>query len=116
MPGFLFFLFIILIVTILGAGVITYIVVRGTVKLAQSFRISPLPRSVARSLKESRRYGRAITQVARQYPPGPMRDRLNLTMRLQGADSKTIIAAIRELEEIDVIHVWESPEPGETSS
>jgi acetoin utilization protein AcuB len=37
-------------------------------------------------------------------------DRLNLTMRLQGADSTTIIAAIRELEEIDVIHVWESPE------
>jgi acetoin utilization protein AcuB len=42
-------------------------------------------------------------------------DRLNLTMRLQGIETRTVIAALRDLEEIDVIHVWESPEPGETS-
>ncbi|MBN1994704.1 MAG: hypothetical protein JW953_18535 [Anaerolineae bacterium] len=59
----------------------TYVLVKGMVKLFGAFRMSSLPRSVGRSLKESRAYGRAIMQVAQQYPPGPMRDRLNLTIR-----------------------------------
>jgi hypothetical protein len=42
---------------------------------------SSLPRSVTRSLNESRHYGRLIVQMAQQYPPGPMKDRLSLTLR-----------------------------------
>jgi acetoin utilization protein AcuB len=35
----------------------------------------------------------------------------NLTMRLQGADRQTVVQAIRELDEIELIHVWESDQP-----
>jgi hypothetical protein len=64
-----------------GAGALTYVFVKLMAKMTESFSISPLPRTVARSLKESRQYGRAIMQTAQQYPPGPMRDRLNLTIK-----------------------------------
>jgi hypothetical protein len=50
-------------------------------KLSSTLSVTSLPRSVAGSLKESRRYGRFIMQIAQQYPPGPLRDRLNLTLR-----------------------------------
>jgi hypothetical protein len=40
-----------------------------------------LPHSIARSVEESRYYGRLIMQTAQQYPPGPMQDRLNLTIK-----------------------------------
>jgi hypothetical protein len=73
-------LLVVLVIAIVGVGALTYILIRGMARLVQSFKISPLPRPVARSLKESRRYGRSIMQMAQQYPPGPMRDRLNLTV------------------------------------
>lgn len=37
-------------------------------------------------------------------------NRVNLTMRLQDADREAVVQAIQELEEIDVVHVWENPE------
>lgn len=43
-------------------------------------------------------------------------DRINLTMRLQGAECEKSVQAIQNLEDIDVIHVWKSPQPGETSA
>jgi hypothetical protein len=49
--------------------------------LAEVSRGSFLPRSVAASLKESRRYGHLIVQTAQQYPPGPLRDRFDLTLK-----------------------------------
>jgi HD-GYP domain-containing protein (c-di-GMP phosphodiesterase class II) len=36
---------------------------------------------VAQSVAESRRYGRLIMQTVQQYPPGPMRDRLNSSIK-----------------------------------
>lgn len=50
-------------------------------KMARMLRVSSLPRSIARSLKESRYYGSLIVQMAQQYPPGPVQDRLNLTLQ-----------------------------------
>lgn len=38
-------------------------------------------------------------------------DRVNLTMRIQGIECEACIPAIRGLAEIDVLHVWTSPEP-----
>ncbi|MBN1221092.1 MAG: hypothetical protein JXM69_19375 [Anaerolineae bacterium] len=78
---FIIVAFIILVVVILGAGALTYMLVKLVARMAQGFGASSLPRSVTRSLKESRHYGRSIMQVAQQYPPGPMRDRLNLTIQ-----------------------------------
>jgi hypothetical protein len=75
------FLMIIFVIAVLGVGVIAYVLVKGMATLVKAFRISSLPRSVSKSLQEARRYGRSITQVARQCPPGPMRDRLNLTVQ-----------------------------------
>ena len=49
--------------------------------LSRLFRVSSLPRSVTRPLNESRYYGRLIVQMAQQCPPGPMKDRLNLTLQ-----------------------------------
>jgi hypothetical protein len=37
----------------------------------------------------------------------------SLTMRLQGADRETVIQAIKELDEIELIHIWESSQPDE---
>ena len=37
----------------------------------------------------------------------------SLTMRLQGADRETVIQAIQELDEIELLHVWESGQPDE---
>jgi hypothetical protein len=54
---------------------------KGMTNLLQTLNVSPLPRSIARSVAESRHYGRMIMRVAQQYPPGPLRDRLNLTLR-----------------------------------
>ena len=36
-------------------------------------------------------------------------DRVNLTMRLQGASCDQIVQAITELDEIEIIHTWEHP-------
>jgi chorismate-pyruvate lyase len=91
---------IILAVVILGTGVLIYLVVRLMITLVRSFRISSLPRSVNRSLKEARGYGRAIMEVARQYPPGPMRDRLNLTIQPVGEWLASLAKLERGLEKL----------------
>jgi hypothetical protein len=50
-------------------------------KLTHTLGVVSLPRSVTKSLNESRRYARLIVQTARHYPPGPLRNRLDLTLR-----------------------------------
>jgi len=40
--------------------------------------------------------------------------RINLTMRIQGVDCNACVPAIRGLDEIEVIHVWTTPQPDET--
>ncbi|MEW5958871.1 MAG: hypothetical protein AB1801_14155 [Chloroflexota bacterium] len=52
-----------------------------TRKLARTLQASSLPISIARSLRESRYYGKLIIQTVQGYPPGPIRDRLNLTIQ-----------------------------------
>lgn len=42
---------------------------------------SSLPKPIKRSLREARFYAEQIRRTAQQYPPGPMRDRLDLTVR-----------------------------------
>ena len=76
-------LFIVLMVTILAilAFVSTFIFAKSMSRLVKAFRVSSLPRSITQSVAESRYYGRLIMQLAQQYPPGPMRDRLNLTLK-----------------------------------
>lgn len=49
--------------------------------LSRLFRASTLPRTISRPLNESRYYGSQIIKMAQQYPPGPMKDRLNLTLQ-----------------------------------
>jgi hypothetical protein len=49
--------------------------------LSQVYRVSTLPRTISRPLNESRYYGSQIVKMAQQYPPGPMKDRLNLTLQ-----------------------------------
>ena len=48
-------------------------------KLIKAMRTTALPRVISKSLNESRHYGKLIIETAQQYPPGPMRDRLNRT-------------------------------------
>jgi hypothetical protein len=50
-------------------------------KLGQLARSSSLPRPISRSLNESRYFAKLIVQMAQQCPPGPMQDRLNLTLK-----------------------------------
>lgn len=50
-------------------------------RLAGSMRTLSLPTSITRSLRESRYFGKLIIQTAQEYPPGPIRDRLNLTIK-----------------------------------
>lgn len=69
----LFFLLIVLTVFIMSVIVIRKI----GGKLFDSLPMSNVPRSVMASLKESRRYGQLIVRTAQQYPPGPLRDRLD---------------------------------------
>lgn len=76
-PPILIFLALVLLVVVALAAVVFL----GGRKLVQSLQTPSLPRAVARSVAESRHYGRRIMQVAQQYPPGPMHDRLDLTLR-----------------------------------
>jgi hypothetical protein len=82
-PAVLPIVLIIFGVILLIVAILTVVLfsVLGAGRLTQALKISSLPRSIARSVNESRHYGRRIMQVARQYPPGPMQDRLNLTLR-----------------------------------
>lgn len=82
LPFVLASLAIILLVVVALAVVLFSIL--GAGKVAKMVQETSLPRSVARSVAESRHYGRRIMQVAQQYPPGPMRDRLDLTLRPVG--------------------------------
>lgn len=83
LPSFVQFLLVLALLS--GLALLTlalaYFSVKGATKLAKTVNISSLPRSVARSVAESRHYGRLIMRVVQQYPPGPMRDRLDLTLR-----------------------------------
>jgi acetoin utilization protein AcuB len=40
-------------------------------------------------------------------------DKLNLTMRLEDADRETIIQALRDLDQVELIHIWGSTQPNE---
>jgi hypothetical protein len=80
---FVFVFLAIVLLAIVALAVVLFSVL-GAGKLAKLVQTTSLPRSVARSVAESRNYGRRIMQVAQQYPPGPMRDRLNLTLRPVG--------------------------------
>lgn len=76
MPLLIIFLFFLLI--ILMAFITSVVVIRKIGrKLFHGLPMSNVPRSVMASLKESRRYGQLIVRTARQYPPGPLRDRLD---------------------------------------
>ncbi len=61
--------------------ILVFLATRAVIHLVQALQQPTLPRSTARSVKESRHYGRLITKIVQQYPPGPMRDRLQLTIR-----------------------------------
>ncbi len=50
-------------------------------QMADAVKSSSLPHAVNNSLKRSRYYGNLIIQTAQEYPPGPMRDRLNRTLQ-----------------------------------
>jgi hypothetical protein len=69
------------ILLIIIALVVVLFSVLGAGKLAKTLQGSSLPRSIAKPVAESRHYGRLIMRVARQYPPGLLRDRLDLTLR-----------------------------------
>jgi hypothetical protein len=73
---------LLVVLAVIGGAILTYFSVKLLVKLlAALFSISSLPRAVSKSLKESRQYGRAIMRIAQQYPPGPLHDRLYLTVK-----------------------------------
>lgn len=76
--------FVALIMFAVIALAVVFLSVFGAGKLSKTLQTASLPRSVSRSVAESRNYGRRIMQVAQQYPPGPMRDRLDLTLRPVG--------------------------------
>ena len=75
---------IMLLVAVVGLALILVaimLVKRLVRSVARTVHASSLPNSIARSLKESRRYGKLIIQTVQEYPPGPIRDRLNLTIQ-----------------------------------
>lgn len=78
---FILVVLLILVAVLIGVGGLAYITIRAIGRLFGAFKMTSLPRQVSRSIKESRRYGREIMKIAEQYPPGPMRDRLNLTIK-----------------------------------
>ncbi len=61
--------------------VVAYVSIKAGVSLTSTTPGSSLPLAVRRPVAESRRYGRLIMKIAQQYPPGPMRDRLNRTVK-----------------------------------
>ena len=85
MPVVLLLILIVVVVLVMFLGVtLAYLFGKGLARLGKALTGSALPRSVTQSVAESRHYGRLIMQVAQQYPPGPMRDRLNLTLKPVG--------------------------------
>lgn len=82
MPALFIILFLLLLIAILGVSAFLYLSAKGVAKLfGGALGASSLPRSIKRSVQESRQYGRMITRTVQQCPPGPMRDRLSLTIK-----------------------------------
>lgn len=74
----LLIILLLFLLVILAAFITSVVVIRKIGrKLFRSLPMSNVPRSVMASLKESRRYGQLIVRTAQQYPPGPLRDRLD---------------------------------------
>ncbi len=80
MPIILVILFFIIGTLIIG-GALLYLSVRGVAKLADVSGGTSLSRPVKRSIRESRHYGRMITRAVKQCPPGPLQERLTLTIK-----------------------------------
>lgn len=78
-PGIGLMLFVALLAVVILVAACFLVI--GVAKLVKGFKVSSLPRSISKPVAESRHYGRLIMRVAQQYPPGPMRDRLDLTLR-----------------------------------
>lgn len=72
------FLAVLLLVTYFGV-MVAYKLFK--IMLGGSSMLSSLPHSVKRPLREARDYAEKIKRTARQYPPGPMRDRLDRTVK-----------------------------------
>lgn len=73
---------VLIFLAICALGLVLFVVARMVHgSLSRVFQASSLPRSIARPLSESRYYGHQIVKMAQQYPPGPMKDRLNLTLQ-----------------------------------
>ncbi len=83
MPPILLFLGLLAVGLVAAALVvfIIYVSVKGFSTLLDGAGTGSLPRSVAQSVGESRRYAGLIMQTAQQYPPGPTRDRLNASIK-----------------------------------
>jgi len=71
------FLAILLLITYFGAVIIFKLLKI----MVDGASFSSLPHSVKRPLREARDYAEKIKRTARQYPSGPMRDRLDRTVK-----------------------------------
>ena len=82
MPMVFAVMMLLVVLAVIGGIILTYFLVKLSARLmAGFFNVSSLPHAVSKSLKESRQYGRAIMRIAQQYPPGPLHDRLYLTVK-----------------------------------
>ena len=85
MPALIIPALIILIFALFIILMIGFFSARGMFKLIKTIQeasgLSSLPRSITKSLKESRYYGQLIMRTVQQYPPGPIRDRLHQTLK-----------------------------------
>lgn len=71
------FLGVLLLVTYFSAAV-AFRLLKG---ITGTLEASSLPYPVKRSLNDSKRYADLVRKTVQQYPPGPMRDRLSLTVK-----------------------------------
>ncbi len=74
---FLIFLFVSLVV--LAVIITGYLLARRTAR--RLMQRAATPAAVARSLNEARYYARQIIRTVEQQPPGPLKDRLSLTLQ-----------------------------------
>lgn len=77
-PLFVLLMIFVALAVVLGGVLFARRLKQGVTRFA---RQASLPRPIARSLRESRYYAGLIIQTAAQYPPGPMHDRLDLTIK-----------------------------------
>jgi hypothetical protein len=85
MPILLLIIAIIFVLVLAFLAVIAYVSVVASAKVLgtvfnTTLGASSLPHSVKRPLQEARRYAELIRTTVQQCPPGPMKDRLNLTI------------------------------------